>query len=172
MFPGVHYPVFHFVNRIKHIQGSLVMSHHDHSGTMFASHIAKELHDLTPPMAVQSGCGFVREEDAGMIGQCPSHSDSLLLSAGKHCRAVIEPISHTELIQKFGRSPSRFSGSQAVQFHGNLDILNRCQKRNQVRLLKHKTDVLTPERLGDSLWRQNRPVPQLRRCKPVRRSAD
>lgn len=97
-------PVFHFINCIKHFQRSLVVSHNDHSRTMLAGDIAEELHHLPTTMAVQCSGGFVSENYARMVGQSSGDGNSLLLSARQHGCAVIEAVSNSRFIQKFGGS--------------------------------------------------------------------
>ena len=95
-------PVFHFVDCIKHLQRSLVVSHDDHSRTVLAGDIPEQVHHLPTTMTVQCSGGFVSENHARMVGQSSGDGHSLLLSAGQHGGAVIEAVSNSRFIQKFG----------------------------------------------------------------------
>ena len=74
-------PVFHFVDCIKHLQCSLVVSHDNHSRTMLAGDIPEQFHHLPTTMAIQCSGGFVSENHARMIGQSSGDGNSLLRSA-------------------------------------------------------------------------------------------
>ena len=57
-FRWTHQAIFHFISRVKDIQRSVIVGHHDHTRPVFFGDLSEQLHHLPSSDAVQ-GCGWV-----------------------------------------------------------------------------------------------------------------
>ena len=59
----------------------MIVGDDDDAGVLFVGDLAEQLHHLSAANAVQSGGGFIGENQAGAVGQRPGYRDPLLLPA-------------------------------------------------------------------------------------------
>ena len=107
--------------------------------------LPKQLHHLPSAMAVERGGGFVGQNQARLVGQRAGHGDALLLAAGKRVGQIVGAIGDAEIIEQFHRAFVRGARRCVVDLQRHLHVLDGGQKRNQIRLLENKAEMLAAE---------------------------
>src|SRR4029453_9320897 len=92
--------------------------------------------------AIQIPSRFVSQKDRRRIRQASGDRDALALSAGKFGGKRIHSLIEPHHLQQF--ESARFSrGARLVILeHRNLDILNRGERRKEMKRLKKKTNLV------------------------------
>src|SRR5690348_16218137 len=91
---------------------------------------------------VKVPCGFVRQDDAGIVDQRASNADSLLLAARKLCRQVICSLLESDAIKSF---QSFLLVGHRMEVLGEHYIFEGSEIRNQVELLEDEPDFFSPK---------------------------
>ena len=72
---------------------------------MVVSHLpvdgSEEVEDLGGGGVVEFACGFVGEQERGLVGEGDRYGDALLLAAGQLFGGVVQPVSEANQIEKF-----------------------------------------------------------------------
>src|SRR5439155_560914 len=89
--------------------------------------------------SVQIACGFVREDDFGIVDQCAGDANSLLLASGKLRRQMIRTFLKAHALE---RIEGLLLIGHAMEVLRQHDVLYRCQIGNEVKLLEHKPNLL------------------------------
>lgn len=137
--------VLHFQNAVKDVERAVIVCHDEDAGIPLVGDFGEKLHDLTPSMAVESGGGLVGEDEAGIVREGSGDGDPLLLSAGKSDRKIVRAFADPEVIQQFSGPFAGRPGSGVIDLQRNLHVLERRQERNEIRFLKHETEVPAAE---------------------------
>lgn len=119
-----HHAIFHLVDGVKDIQGSVVVRDDNNTCAPLMGYLSEKLHYLPTSVTVESGGRLVRQNHTWLVRQCTGDGDPLLLPARKHGRQVVRPISNAEVIQQFHRPLPSGTGSLAIEFEGNPHIFN------------------------------------------------
>ena len=80
--------VFHFVDRVEDIQGSVIMRNDDHSSSVPMGHVPEQLHYLPATDTIECCRGLVREDEARLVGKCARDRYPLLLAPGELRRSM------------------------------------------------------------------------------------
>jgi hypothetical protein len=90
--------VFHFEDAVEDIERAVIVRDDDDAGVLLAGDFGEEFHDLAAALAVESGGGFVGEDEAGLVGERTGHGDALLLAAGECDGQVVGPWADIEVV--------------------------------------------------------------------------
>ncbi|QDU82454.1 hypothetical protein Pla110_42110 [Polystyrenella longa] len=77
----MHKTIFHFVDRVEHVESTMVMCHNNNPRSLFVCDFREQLHHLSTSLTVKSCRWFIGKNDAGSISNCSSDGDALLLTA-------------------------------------------------------------------------------------------
>ena len=84
--------VLHLQNAVHVLAHAQVVSDDDASAVVFMDEVSEGFHDLKGALGIEGGGRLVCQHDGGVVDQSTSNSDTLLLSAGKLGREVVQPI--------------------------------------------------------------------------------
>src|SRR5437879_2410544 len=96
----------------------------------------KQLEDEPPVRGIEVPGGLVCENDRRIVGQSTRERDALLLAAGKLRRVMVPPAGQPDFVEKAPRAPDRIAGAGNLDW--DRDVLDRGQRGNQMKKLKHK----------------------------------
>ena len=124
----------------------MVVRDHDDAAILLVAGLAKEFHDLTAPLLVQGRRGLVGQDDAGTVGDGPSHRHPLLFPAGEHRGEVVGPFADAEIIEQFQGAAAGVRGAWPRSTRATIWTLSqRREERDQVGLLEDVANVLAAE---------------------------
>lgn len=130
------------ISQVKH---PVVMCHHDHGSIGTHSDTLDEIHD-EPARSGIKGCGrFIAYEQSRFIHEGPSDGHPLLLATGKLGGERVDPVCEADLVHHDVGSLHSFPAGDTPDDEWDGGILDSCQRRDQIVLLKHETDVLGAE---------------------------
>ena len=103
----------------------------------------QQLDDVVAGGAVEIARRLVREHDHRLVGQRPRDRDALLLAARQLRRVVMAAI----LEPDFDEQAARARGGIAPpgDFHRHEDVLERGQRRDEMKGLEHEADLLAAQ---------------------------
>ena len=120
----------------------VVSDHHD-GLVEFANSLRHELENLGPGSRVEVSGGFVGEDDAWSARQGPRHGDALLLATRQFVRAVVEPVLEADGADH--AVEPLVVGGVARERHGQRDVLERRERRDEVERLEHEADLFATQ---------------------------
>src|SRR3954464_965900 len=97
-----------------------------------------------------------------LMYQCASDGDALLLPAGKVAWQVVKAVTHSHLREQLARPRNRRALRISLDHERYRGILRSSERRQQIELLKHETDILaakcrtTPRRKSRQVDAQSR----------------
>ena len=130
----------------NHARGDLfckcdLMRHHDHRHTVFGQ-ITHQRQHFPDHLRVQRGSRFVKQKHLRIHCQSTDDRNPLFLSAGKLLGISGPLFIESDPFQQFSRFKLRLFPCFAPGFdRRKRDILQNCQMRKQVEVLKHHPDI-------------------------------
>ena len=121
---------------------TLVVSHNDDGTTLLMGEIAEQLHDAPATRRIQTGCGFVGEDDLGIAHKRSGNCHALLLSTAELGRISVTFRKHSNPIQDLACTSSRLPASNALEIEHQLDIFLYGQCGEEIESLKDETNVV------------------------------
>ena len=112
------------------------MRNEQERGTGRPVKIKQQRFDALARFLIEVSRRLIRKQNARPMHKGAGHRDALLLAAGELCGIMLEAIGQTDTAQQIGRLPAR--GSIAAQFEGHHDILERGERRDELKGLKHE----------------------------------
>ena len=137
--------VFDIHNAIEDVERAVVVGDDEDAGVALVGDFGEKLHDLATALAVESGGGFVGEDEAGIVREGAGHGDALLLAAGEGDGQVVGTLGNAEVVEQLHGALTRGLGRGVIHFEGDLHILQCSQEGNEIRFLKHESEVLAAE---------------------------
>src|SRR5690606_27694432 len=117
------------------------VSNHDDCSSLFIK-FNKQIHYFISVTAVQVTCRLICQYKFWIVYYCPCYRYPLLLSAGELLREMIAPVHDLHFFKHFfypdfpiGRF---YTGINKRKF----DILKNCEFINEIKALKHKSDIM------------------------------
>ena len=137
--------VFHLKDPVKDFKRAVIVRNDEDSGAALVGDLGEEFHDLPAELAVERGGGFVGEDETGFVGQGASDGDALLLAAGEGVGEIVGAGSDSEFVEQLLRALAGGLRGGVVHLERDLNVFQRGEERNEIRLLKHKAEVLAAE---------------------------
>ena len=141
-----NHTVFDIQNTVEDVERAVIVRDDDDAGAALVGDLCKEFHDLPAKPAVERGGGFIGEDEAGLIGQGAGDGDALLLAAGEGVGKIVGTRADAEVVEQLQSTLACGLRSGVVDFQGDLHIFQRAEERNEIGLLKNKTEVLPAKR--------------------------
>jgi acyl-CoA thioesterase I len=129
-----------------------VVRHHNERRSFTPVEFQQKFEHLFAGSSVQIAGGFVRKQNRRTRDEGPRQRDTLLFAAGELHRVVVQAIGQPDARQEFAGARSGFPASPR-QFRGQQHVLFRGECRNELKGLKHKTD-LAPANPGHAVFRE------------------
>jgi len=85
---------------------------------------------------------FVRQDDAGPIGERAGNRHPLGLAARQNGRERVPAVADFQIVQKLDRSPSRFRGIRPGQVERDGDVVGAVEERQEIVELKDEADLV------------------------------
>ena len=104
--------------------------------------VLQDPHDIGGCLRIEISCGFIGQYDGRLAGNDPGNGHSLLLSARKLTRPVIQSITQAHLFQRFDRHLLPHFTFDPTVGQREHDILQGRPSAEQIKALKHKSDLL------------------------------
>src|SRR6202165_2966097 len=98
----------------------------------------QQLHDLICVARIELTCRFVREHDPRVVDERSRDCDALLFAAAQLPRQVFAAVGQADLIEQSRSSRARLARRYAGVLRRQGDVLQRCQRREQIKALKDK----------------------------------
>jgi hypothetical protein len=117
----------------------LIVSHEHKRRAAFALQREHQIHDLGTGTTVQIARWFVGEENSRAGRNRARQRDSLLLAAGELAGIVIDAMREADRLQFFQGAVERIC--HHCQFKGYGNVFERRHRRDQMKRLKHDTDI-------------------------------
>ena len=121
----------------------LIVGNHDDGLMKFSGSHFEKPHHLRTGLGIQIARGFIRKEHRRLCRDCPCNGHPLLLASGELVRIPVHLSLNPQLpayaLDIFPVRPS------AVQPDRKHNVLVYILYRNQIIILKHKTDIPAPE---------------------------
>jgi hypothetical protein len=121
------------------------MGHLDDGLLLFIVDPLQKLHDLGSRLGVQVPDRLVREDDIGLVHQCPRDGHPLLLPSGELPGGVVPPVGEPHELQNLVEPFAVVLQLLAVQEEGEHHVLFQVQVGNQIIELKDEPDIAPPE---------------------------
>ena len=109
----------------------------------FAVERLEQLDDARAGVAVEIAGRLVGEEDARRVGERARDGDALLLAAGELRREVIEPVAEPDAREQLARA--RAGAAVAAQLERHLHVLERGERRDQLKALEDESNFLAAQ---------------------------
>jgi len=127
-----------------------IVRHDDECRSPLPVQFEEQVRDLLPGRAVEISRRLVSEQDHRLVRERTGNPDTLLFTARQLRRIVIEPASEADAPEKLARRRFRIgSGRRAIrgqQFQWNEHVLERCQRRDQMKVLEDEADPIRAQR--------------------------
>ncbi len=156
------------------MQHAWIVRHHHHRATA-AVQLGEHLHDAVTAGAIQVPGGFIRQDQQRIVDQGAGDGHALLLPAGELGRFMATAFLQPHPFEQLCRVLTAFGCRDAVEAHGEGNILRRVHAGDQVEGLKDKSHRLAAvDRQGILIQRfQRLPVdrnmPEVARSRPPSR---
>jgi hypothetical protein len=124
---------------IRVLRVSRIVSHHA-DRCPFAIQFAQQIHDGFAVAGVQIAGGLVREQNRWSASKRPSHSHSLLLTAGKLRWVMLHAMRHADLLQRLLDALLPLARRHTAVRQRQLNIFVNGQIADQVERLENETD--------------------------------
>jgi hypothetical protein len=115
------------------------MCHENERGPGVAVQFEHDLDHFLARFGVEIAGWFVGEKDFRLVDKGTGQSDPLLFAAGKLRRVVVTPFSQADPLQQIERERPCAAIAAQLQRHGH--VFQRGQRRNELEVLKNKSDV-------------------------------
>lgn len=120
----------------------MVVRDDDNASILLMCDFSKQFHDLFGAVAIESSSRFIGENHGWIVGQCPCNGNSLLFPSRQPGWFVVGSFQNTKFIESLSCPTTSLEAACVVEFHRNLYVFNRRQKRNQIGFLKNKPHIL------------------------------
>ncbi len=94
----------------------------DNDGVPLLVERIEKAENLLACLAVEVSRGLVRKDERRVVHERPRDRDPLALSAGKLARAMVEPISEIDALERALRSPAALCGRNPAINERQLDV--------------------------------------------------
>jgi hypothetical protein len=126
--------MYHPVGVLRHL---FIMGNRDDGYTAFTD-VCELREDPVAGLTIQVSSRFVGEDEPRLVHECSGDGDPLPLPSRQFVWPMVESVTQTDLVEE-RRGPLGCL-RVAVQQLGDLYVLLRGQRRNQVELLEHEPD--------------------------------
>src|SRR5882672_7251974 len=113
-----------------------VVRRDDHGRAVLCGEPGEEVDDLAAGSSVEVPGRLVREHDSRLHGERTGDRDALLLAAGQVPRQVVRSAGEADLVEELQRPFA--TAAHRGELH--LDVLDGCQRRDQVELLEDEPE--------------------------------
>src|SRR5438270_5660817 len=125
----------HAVADLQHAVGltgnGVVVGDHEDRRSALVAHAAEELEDLRPRVRVERARRLVGEEHARIVCESARDRHALTLSSGESRRVAANALCEPDLDEQLACASFPF-GARPYPQHGDLDVLDRIQRRDEV----------------------------------------
>ena len=124
-----------------------IVRHHDHRDLLVQVQVHQDLHHNVSGARVEVTSGLVEKEDRGVVrdGSCYRHP--LLLTTRQLVREVIEATAQADLLEECDCAlADLLAGELAPELHGQLDVLQGCERADEVEGLEHEAQLVQSDR--------------------------
>src|SRR5262245_22519259 len=135
--------VIHHGNTISERKDAGIVCHDDEHPTGVEGAGPEQFDHLVPSIRAEGAGRLVADNQLRVMHQCTSNSHTLLLAAGQLGRQRLRTLAEADAVEGFLRPGKCLVTPNAVNEQGDGDIFRRRQCWQEVKGLKHKTDVLT-----------------------------
>ena len=126
------------------------MRHDDERGSPLPIQIEEQVRDLHAGRSVEISRRLVGEQHHWLIRERSRDPHALLFTTGQLCRIVFEAVCQPDSSEKLARRRFRLGRRGRPicwqEFQRNEHVLESCQCRNQVKVLKDEADSIRPQR--------------------------
>src|ERR1700722_3354489 len=105
--------------------------------------LEKQLTDATAGRRIEISGRLVRKQHGRPRHECPGKCHTLLLATGELARIMAGATLQTDTLQRLERGATGIGPSRELE--RQHDILQRCQRRNEVERLEDEADTLRPQ---------------------------
>ncbi len=77
------------------------MGHDNNRRLVFFGDLLQQCHDLFAASGIERRRRFIRQDEPGIVGQCPGDGHPLLFAAGEQGREIIGPLTDLHVFQEF-----------------------------------------------------------------------
>ena len=130
---------------VGYVDHLIVMRRRNNSHALLFVQAAQQCNDLLPGLGVKVSCGFVGQNDAGIVGQGAGDGDALLLAARELGRLMVVSVAEADDIQKLHAACDPVVGGCSGEDSRQGNILQGRHNRNQVEGLEDIADRMAPQ---------------------------
>lgn len=123
----------------------IAVSDTEQSSLVFGGHFQQERADFGGGSGVEVACGFIGQQQRGLLQQCPAHGDSLSFAAGKLSGSLMCTVSQPDSFNQLQGSFPQVSVGGKTGECGEEDIFEDAALGQQLVILEDEADVLVAE---------------------------
>ncbi len=105
----------------------------------------EQRHDLVAGDRVEGAGRLVGEEETTVADHRSRDRNALTLSTGEVIRVAVDVVGQVDSPQHVAAARSRLSGGDTVEFEREHDVLDRGQRRDEIQLLEHVSDMASTQ---------------------------
>src|SRR3990172_8236703 len=127
----------------------LVVGGKNETGFEFILHFPHQFDNEIGCLVVQVGGGLIRQHQLRVCDQRPGHSHPLLLPSGNLIGVFVFLVDHTDRFEESRHSLVPFPRGYVLDHEERgFDIFEDREHRDQIKILKDKSDMIPPEQCG------------------------
>ncbi len=108
-------------------------------------HGLEKLHDFSSGGAIEVSRGLIGEQELRTHDDRTGNGHALPFAAGQLLGSVVEPVPESNGFQRFCGKLTTLLAVDAGKQHGDLDVLEGGEAREQVKELEDESDVVSPK---------------------------